>query len=176
MSNAEATGVPKEEHYKRLFVKKHQYRRRQAEQEESKEYLDLISFSLLNETYGIPLKHLKEIMKAENIERIPQSPRHLLGILNIRGNLVTVMNLKERLGFAPTEIQNDSRIIIVEHDQRPIGLLVDQVNAIIRLEKQTLVEPPKGIDEERRKFIEGIGKMGGQEIILPNLTEILTLP
>lgn len=175
MSQPEEALAPQAQNYKQMFVKKHQFHRRQTLEKDAKGYLDLISFSLFDETYGILLKKLKEILKVENVERIPQSPSHLMGILNIRGTLVTVVNMKQRLGFETSEINKDARIIIVEHESRAIGLLVDKANEIIRLERQTIVEPPKGIDEERRRFIEGIGKVGEQEIILPKLTEILTL-
>ena len=116
---------------------------------------------------------LKEILKAENIERIPKCADYLLGILNLRGTLVTVVDLKKRLGFDASTITKDSRIIIVEYQKRSIGFLVDRVHEIMKLEKQCIIEPPVGVNTIRQEIIEGIGKTEGGEIILPSLSKIL---
>lgn len=159
--------------YKNLFVKKSIFRRKHEIGEDDDEYLDLIRFSLLGETYGIELTQLKEILKAKNIERIPKSPDYLMGILNLRSTLITVFDLKKRLGFASCDITKDSRIIIVEHEKRSIGFLVDKVNEIMKLEKRSIVDPPVGINNIKREFIKGVGKTRNMEIILPDLTKIL---
>ena len=173
MTDTDAEMTNKIEQYKELFVKKNLFRRKHETEENDDEYLDLISFSLLKETYGIELMSLKEILKAENIERIPKCDDFLIGILNLRGTLITVVDLKKRMGFETSDMTKDSRIIIVEHQKRSIGFLVDRVNEIMKLEKQSIVDPPVGVNTVREAFIEGVGKIEEGEIILANLEKIL---
>ncbi len=161
--------------YKKLFIKKSQFQQKHGREESSDEYLDLISFSLLEETYGIELMALKEILKAKGIERVPKSPNHLIGILNLRGMLVTVVDLKKRLGFVTSELSRSSRIIIVEYEKRSIGFLVDRVNEIIRLDTKSIIDPPAGINTIDRRFIKGVGKKGEGEVILPDLEKVLKM-
>lgn len=160
--------------YKKLFVKKNLFLRKHENQENEDEFLDLIRFSLDNETYGIELSRMKEILKVKNIENIPKSPKYLLGILNLRSTLITIVDLKQKLGFEVSQTTSDSRIIIVEHERRSIGFLVDKVNEIMKLEKRSIIDPPAGVNVTHREFIRGVGKTKDLEVILLELNEILS--
>ncbi len=159
--------------YKSMFIKKSQFRQKHESDEDAEGYIDLISFSLLEEIYGIELMKLREILKATNIARVPKSPEYLMGILNLRGSLITVVDLKKRLGFANSEVTKDSRVVIVHHEERSIGFLVDKVKEIMKLDKRSIIPPPTGINATKREFIKGVGKTEEREIILPDLDKIL---
>ncbi|MGK0290574.1 MAG: purine-binding chemotaxis protein CheW [bacterium] len=159
--------------YREFLSKKQYLKKKSSSQDAHHDYIDVICFSLLNETYGIEILHLREILKATDIVPVPKSPDYLCGILNLRGSIITVVDLKRRLGVASCDLHKNSRVMIVQNQNRLTGLLVDQVQEIIRIDKDSIGEPSKGFPEEKRKYIKGLGKLDNQVVILPNLEKIL---
>ncbi|MCP4752476.1 MAG: hypothetical protein GY866_16420 [Proteobacteria bacterium] len=157
---------------RKLLLTSNQYRERGAHKEKSADYLNVICFYLLNELYGIELKTLQEIHKAQSISRVPGSSEYLKGILNLRGNLITVVDLKKRLGIDNGEVTRHARVMIVEHEQRFIGVLVDKVTNIVQLDRNDLIDPRSGFSKIETRFINKIGNTSDQVIIIPDLESI----
>ena len=134
--------------------------------------LNIICFSLFNEIYGVELEFLREILKIDAISRVPGSKECLKGIINLRGSLLTVYDLKKKLGLTSTQQQADTRILIVEFQERLIGLLVDRVMEIIHLSKGALLDPQAGFSHIETQYIKKIGKTADHVIIIPNLHAI----
>ncbi|MBF0349543.1 MAG: purine-binding chemotaxis protein CheW [SAR324 cluster bacterium] len=137
-----------------------------------KDFIDLISFRLMNEIYAIPLIQLQEILKAVNIMRVPRSHPHLKGIINVRGSILTVIDVRKRLGMDPGDIDATTRIVIVSEAGRAVGLLVDAVLEILRIEKHQMEQPPHGIPDQKRQFIAHIFNDHDQFIIIPDLGKL----
>lgn len=158
--------------HRELLIKAQSFRQKEKTSESGDELIHLISFNLLNELYGIDLNSLIEILKAKSITRVPGSSEYLRGVINLRGNLITVVDLKRRLGLEAGSLTSDSRVMIVQFGERSIGLLVDKVLEIVKLAKNEISDPSTGLVKAEMRFIEKIGKTDDQAIIIPNLKEI----
>ncbi len=139
----------------------------------SEEELDLVCFSIQDETYGIELSLLQEILKVKNITIVPQGPDALIGIINLRGVLISIVNFKKCLGVKePNETSDQSRILIVDYKRRLTGILVDQVQEIVRIHKKRLADPPEESSHPKDDMIAFIAKLESEEIIIPNLEKL----
>ncbi|MGB7390348.1 chemotaxis protein CheW, partial [Marinomonas sp.] len=94
------------------------------------ELLQYLTFKLIDETYGINVLQIKEVLRYSEIAPVPGAPSYVLGIVNLRGNVVTVVDTRVRFGLPECTITDDTRIIIIEHDGEQIGLLVDAVQEV----------------------------------------------
>ncbi|MGK5095158.1 chemotaxis protein CheW [Deltaproteobacteria bacterium TL4] len=175
MSSTETNTQSLAQQRRKWLIQSHRFRNLGQKSEKQLDYLDLISFSVENENYGIELVSLKEILKAKGIIRIPKGNPDLRGIINLRGMILTVIDLKKRLGMGTSEITRHSRIMLVRDGERSIGLLVDRVNEIIRMEKKSLSAPPSALTEEQQHFVQNVGKVHDQVIILPDLKRICAI-
>ena len=139
----------------------------------SEEELDLVCFSSQDETYGIELSLLQEILKVKNITLVPQGPDALIGIINLRGVLISIVNFKKCLGAKLAhETSDQSRILIVDYQRRLTGLLVDRVQEIVRIHKKRLISPPEESSHPKDDMIAFIAKLESEEIIIPNLEKL----
>jgi len=135
--------------------------------------LQLVTFYLDKEEFGIDILEVKEIIRKMRFTKIPNSPHFVLGLINLRGVLTPVMDLRILLNIEPKELDSNSRIIIVELNETTIGFVVDSVNEVIRItqEQETVAgEIPKGIDN---KFISSVFKVNERLLIYLNLEEIV---
>ncbi len=172
MSTLASENLRKVQDHKDLLIKAQDFRKRSKSTDKSEEDVSLISFNLLNELYGIELNSLQEILKAKSISKVPGSLDFLQGVINLRGNLITVVDLKRRLGLKPGDITEHSRVMIVRNEERSIGLLVDRVLEIVKLPKKNISNPSSGLMKAEMKFIKKIGKTADQVITIPDLEEI----
>lgn len=172
MSTLASESIRKVQNHKDLLIKAQDFRQKSKSTDKSDEDVRLISFNLLNELYGIELKSLQEILKAKSISKVPGSSNFLQGVINLRGNLVTVVDLKRRLGLETGDITEHSRVMIVHNEERSIGLLVDRVLEIVKLPKKDISNPSSGLMKAEMKFINKIGKTADQVITIPDLKEI----
>ncbi len=171
--NALATeNISKVQTHKELLFKAHAFRKNEKAGDVGDKKISLISFNLMNELYGIELNILQEILKAKSISKVPGSSEYLRGVINLRGNLITVVDLKRRLGLEVGIVTKDSRVMIVHHGDRLIGLLVDKVLEIIKLPQKDISNPSSGLIKAEMKFIKKIGKTTDQVITIPDLKEI----
>ena len=140
---------------------------------ESSELLQLVSFRIGNEEFGIDIMRVQEINKMTNITEIPNSPDFVEGIINLRGRVIPVIDLRTRLRLEKRKSDKDSRIIIVEIEAKTIGFIVDSVNEVLRVPASTFENPPEivsGIDTE---FIQSVGKLEDRLLLLIDLNKIL---
>ena len=158
--------------HKELLIRAHTYRQSVKSSDSGDDHVSLISFVLLNEIYGIELNSLQEILKAKSISKVPGSSEFLHGVINLRGSLITVVDLKQRLGLDGVNMTEDSRVMIVHHEERSIGLLVDKVLEIVKLPQKNISNPSSGLMESEMRFIKKIGKTVDHVITIPDLKEI----
>src|SRR5690554_7418011 len=95
--------------------------------------LQWVTFRLDNETYGINVMQVQEVLRHTEIAPVPGAPEYVLGIINLRGNVVTVIDTRQRFGLAPAPVTEQTRIVIIEADRQVVGILVDSVAEVVYL-------------------------------------------
>ena len=132
----------------------------------------LVTFLLGEEMYGIDILAVQEIIRMESITEIPRTADYVEGVINLRGKVIPVIDLRKRFNLPIQDETKDTRIIVVEIEDKIIGMIVDGVSKVLRL-PASLVEPPSpivgGIDSN---YIKGVGKVNENLIILLDLTKI----
>lgn len=139
----------------------------------SQRELQLVVFKLGDETYGVDIVAVREIIALQPITRVPGAPPFMEGILNLRGHVIPVMDLRRRFGLQGSEVTRETRIMVVEVGGHTLGLVVDAVSEVLRVPAET-IEPPHeltvGVDTG---FLRGVAKLDKRLVILLNLEELL---
>jgi len=139
-----------------------------AEQE-----LQLVTFRLANEEYGLPITKVREINRLVPVTKLPQTPSFMEGIINLRGIIIPVIDLRKRFEMSITAHDDDTRIIIVDIRGQIVGVIVDAVKEVVRLNMGD-IEPSPVTVAVATEYIEGVGKIGDRLIILLDIDRILT--
>lgn len=138
------------------------------------ETVQVIVFRLGEERYGVDISQVREIIRPTQITRIPNAPDFVEGVINLRGQITTIVNLRKRFGMPPTQIDNDTRIIVVEYNNAVIGMMVDTVNEVKYLSQKDIEPLPSIItSREEAKFLKGVGKLPDGLLILIDLNKVL---
>lgn len=135
--------------------------------------VQLVVFRLGNEEYGVEITQVREIIKMKEITRIPNAPEFIEGVINLRGQITTVTDLRKRLGTDGSTTNDQTRIIIVELDNSTIGMIVDSVSEVLRLSKKDIDSTPEIVSNLETKYIRGVGKLKDRLLILLDLNKIL---
>ena len=135
--------------------------------------LQLVIFRLSMEEYGLPITKVQEINRLVPITKLPQTPAFMEGIINLRGRIIPVIDLRKRFQLPIMEHNDDTRIIIVEVNGQTVGITVDAVNEVVCLDA-TSIEPPPPSFVLDSQYIHGIGKLDERLIILLDINKILT--
>lgn len=138
------------------------------------EVLQWVTFKLENETYGINVMQVQEVLRYTEIAPVPGAPGYVLGIINLRGNVVTVIDTRSRFGLESTEVTDNSRIVIIEAEKQVIGILVDSVAEVVYLKASEIDTAPNVGTDESAKFIQGVSNREGELLILVDLNKLLT--
>ncbi|WP_298941103.1 chemotaxis protein CheW [uncultured Psychromonas sp.] len=138
------------------------------------EILQRVTFLLDNETYGINVMQVQEILRYSEIAAVPGAPDYVLGIINLRGNVVTVIDTRTRFGLMPADITDNSRIVIIESEKQVIGILVDSVAEVVYLKKSEIEPAPHVGTEESSQFIQGVCNRDDGLLILVDLNKLLS--
>lgn len=136
--------------------------------------LQWVTFRLAGETYGINVMQVQEVLRYSEIAPVPGAPSYVLGIVNLRGNVVTVLDTRNRFGLPPTEVSDQTRIVIIEADKHVIGILVDAVAEVVYLRQSEIEIAPNVGNEESAKFIQGVCHKNDELLILVELDKLLT--
>jgi len=138
------------------------------------EVFQRVTFQLDNETYGINVMLVQEILRYSEIAAVPGAPDYVLGIINLRGNVVTVIDTRSRFGLMPAEVTDNSRIIVIEAEKQVIGILVDSVAEVVYLKKSEIEDAPHVGTEESSQFIQGVTNRDDGLLILVDLNKLLS--
>ena len=131
------------------------------------------TFRLGDEIYGIDVMQIREVLRHTEITPVPGAPVYVLGIINLRGNVVTVIDTRKRFGLAPGEIDDQARIVIVEVEEQVIGILVDSVADVTYLKQSEIETTPNIGNEETSKFIQGVCNKNNELLILIELERMI---
>ena len=143
--------------------------------EEEEEAIQLLTFMLAGEEYGLNIMDIKEIVRPKDPTEVPKTPDYILGIISLRGMIIPIFDVKARLGLSATEQDQRSRIIVVKVMENFYGLLVDSVVQVMDIPLSLIEPPPEIIGGVEGEFLRGVGKMEDRLIILLNLARILTV-
>jgi len=135
--------------------------------------LQWVTFRLANETYGINVMEVQEVLRFSDIAPVPGAPTYVLGIINLRGNVVTVIDTCQRFGLPPIEITENTRVVIIETAHQVIGILVDAVAEVVYLKRSEIDSTPNVGNDDSAKFIQGVTHREGQLLILVDLNKLL---
>ncbi len=138
------------------------------------EVLQWVTFQLEEETYGINVMQVREVLRYPEISPVPGAPDYVLGIINLRGNVVTVIDTRSRFGLMQGEITDNTRIIVIESERQVIGILVDSVAEVVYLRSSEIDSTPSVGTDESSKFIQGVSNRDGKLLILVDLNKFLT--
>ena len=136
--------------------------------------LQWVTFKLDNETYGINVMQVQEVLRYTEIAPVPGAPAYVLGIINLRGNVVTVIDTRQRFGLNNADITDNSRIVIIEADRQVVGILVDSVAEVVYLRQSEIETAPNVGNDESAKFIQGVCNKNGELLILVELDKMMT--
>ncbi len=144
-----------------------------AVQEVSEREEQLVAFNLANEIYGVDIFLINEIIRMREITQIPRTSPDIEGVVNLRGKIVPILDLRKRLGLPDVERNANTRIIIVELSDCTVGMVVDGVTGVLRM-KESHIEPPSQlVSDVKSDFIRGVGKSDSTLVILLNLDKVL---
>jgi len=145
-------------------------------QEEQQQYL---TFMLSGETYAIGILRIKEIIQYGQLTEVPRMPDFILGVINLRGAVVPVIDLSARFGKPPTSIGRRNCIIIIEvaigEETQSVGVMVDTVNAVLEIPACEIEPAPTFGTHIRADFIAGMGKINGKFVIILNIQHVLSM-
>jgi len=134
----------------------------------------LVSFRLGVEEYGVSIMKVQEIIRMQEITKVPQMPDFIEGIINLRGNVIPIIDLRKRFGLSCAEKTIDSRIVVVSVRERIVGIIVDGVSEVLRLSEEQIEPPPPAVSTAGREYIKGVGKLEKRLLILLDIDKILS--
>ncbi len=133
-----------------------------------------VTFCLADENYGIAVMQVQEVLRMTEITPVPGAPDYVLGIINLRGNVVTVIDTRQRFGLPAKEVDDASRIIIIESGEQVVGLLVDSVAEVVYLKESEIEISPNVGSDDSSKYIQGVHSDNGELLILVDVNKFLT--
>jgi purine-binding chemotaxis protein CheW len=140
----------------------------------SADLLQLVSFVIEDEEFGIDILKVQEIIRPVEITRVPNAPRFVEGVINLRGRIIPVIDLRKRFGLPSRPRDKETRIVVVELVNKVVGFMMDAVKEVIRVERRVIEPPPElaiGIDAQ---YIKGVAKLEDRLLILLDLEEVLS--
>jgi purine-binding chemotaxis protein CheW len=139
----------------------------------TEEVLQLVTFTLNDEEYAVDILSVQEINRITEITQVPNSPDYVDGVINLRGKVIPVINMRQKFGLSDKASDDTSRVIIMDIQGVTNGLLVDSVSEVLRI-SSNIVEPPPALSSATHsKFIKGIAKMENRLIVLIDINKLM---
>jgi purine-binding chemotaxis protein CheW len=135
--------------------------------------LQVVGFRIGRETFGLPISMVREIVRVPQITSVPNAPDYIEGVINLRGRIIPIVDLRKRFGEKSFEPDKKNRIVVVELETRAIGLIVNSASEVLRIPPSDIEEPHNVFKEGELNYITGVGKLKGRLVILLDLNRIL---
>lgn len=139
------------------------------------EILQLVSFKIGEEEFGVDILKVQEINRMLEITQVPNSPEFVEGIINLRGKVIPVIDLRIKLNMVKKEYDSNTRVVVVEVNNRVVGFIVDEVSEVLRIPKSITEPPPALVSGISSEFITAVGKLENRLLILLDLEKILSV-
>lgn len=146
----------------------------QAAEAVKDEIVQWVTFRLDNEKYGIRVMQVQEVLRMTEIAPVPGAPDYVLGIINLRGNVVTVIDSRKRFGLGEAEADDSTRIVIIEADKHVVGILVDSVAEVVDLSTSEIDAAPNVGNDDSSKYIQGVSSKDKELLILVDVNKLLS--
>lgn len=135
--------------------------------------LQLVSFRLAQEEYGIEITKVQEIILMGEITRVPQTPEYIKGLINLRNTVIPIVDLRLRFALAQEEISDETRIMVVNVQGKTIGIIVDAVSEVLRISPEQIAPPPPTVAGLGQEYLTGLVKLDKRLLILLDIDKIL---
>ncbi len=142
---------------------------------ETGELLQLVTFNIGKEEFGVDILHVQEINRMTHITKVPNSPHFVEGVINLRGRVIPVIDLRLKLKIEKKEYDKNTRIIVVEVDNKTIGFIVDSVNEVLRIPANLTEVPPDIVSGVESEFIKSVGKLEDRLLILIDIQKVIQI-
>ncbi|MBH9965459.1 chemotaxis protein CheW [[Bacillus] enclensis] len=137
------------------------------------EDLKLIVFQLVDKEYAIPVNQVRSIEKLEHITRVPKTPAYVKGVINLRGVVTPIIDLRSKFGLSASITTESTRVIIAGSEDKEVGLIVDAANDVLDVSKEAVEPPPEVVGVVEAEYIGGVVKKDRRLLILLHLDKIL---
>jgi len=138
------------------------------------EHRQCVTFRLDYEIYGINVMLVQEVLRVTDIAPVPGAPNYVIGIINLRGNVVTVIDTRMRFGLPPKEMDDATRIVIIEAENQTVGIVVDSVSEVVDVYSNEIETAPNVGNDETARYIEGVVSRDEELLILVDLNKLLS--
>ncbi len=135
--------------------------------------LHIVGFRIGQETFGVPIALVHEIVRVPEITAVPEAPSCVEGVINLRGRIISVVDLRKRFGEREIARNKKNRILVAEVEGKLVGLVVDSASEVLKIPTTEIDKPPQVYEENELNYVTGVGKLNGRLIILVDLTRIL---
>ncbi|HKS68572.1 MAG TPA: chemotaxis protein CheW [Candidatus Acidoferrales bacterium] len=135
--------------------------------------IQLVGFRIGSETFGLPIAAVREIVRVPEITSVPSVPDYVEGVINLRGRIIPVIDLRKRFGEKSVQSDRKNRIVVVELENRSIGLLVHSASEVLRIPPSEIEAPQNVFQEGESSYVSGVAKLKGRLVILLHLPRLL---
>lgn len=138
------------------------------------ELLQLVTFSIGDEEFGVEILKVQEIIRMLEITKVPKAPAFVEGVINLRGKVIPILDLRKRFGLSARSHDKNTRIIVIEINSMVVGFVVDSVSEVLRLPANTVEPPPPVVAGLDSDYISGVGKLEDRLLIMLDLNRLLS--
>lgn len=146
----------------------------ESEHRQESELLQLVTFTISEEEFAIDILKVQEIIRVMEITKVPNSPPFVDGVINLRGKVIPVIDLRRRFGMESRPHDSQTRIIVIDLHSMIVGFVVDGVSEVLRIQSNTVEPPPAVVAGVESEYIKGVGKLDDRLLILLDLDKLLT--
>jgi len=136
----------------------------------------LVGFRIGEETYGVQIGSVREIVRVPEITAVPNAPDLIEGVINLRGKIIPVMDLRKRFGSGSMQADKKNRILVVELENRLLGLIVSSASEVLKIPPSEIEPPGAVFAEGESSYVTGVGKLKGRLVILLDIARLLRQP
>ena len=137
--------------------------------------IEILAFKIANEEYAVKIANLQEVLRYQRITAVPRAPKYLKGITSIRGKILSIIDLRDRLGLSAKHEEKKQKIIVLTGKREPLGALVGAILGVFRFPESELLPPPSTLTDEEKSFIEGVVKINNKFISILKVDELLRM-
>jgi len=147
---------------------------REQTQQLSGEVVQVVSFRLGGEEYGVDIAQVQEIIRMVEVTKVPRAPRFMEGVINLRGQLIPIIDLRTRFGMSRIPPTKSTRIVVTEIGNKRVGIVVDAVSEVLNIPIENVEDAPEMVAGVGTEYIQGVGKLGERLIIMLDLTMVIS--
>lgn len=135
--------------------------------------LELVGFTIANEFFALEINSIREIIKVNDITRVPNTPKYIKGVINLRGKVIPIIDMRKKLNLKQIDYDKNTRIIILEFNNMIVGIIVDSVREVLRIDSSVTEPPPALVKGGTSDYISAVGKLDDKLINILNLDYLL---